>query len=121
MDNKNIPGSGKQERYVQASILIGLYSSPSYGYQIISTIQSYGFIEGAPPPGMIYRHLRQMEGDNLVRSEWETQNAGAAKRIYTITEEGREVLELWIQLMKDKARKLNNFVGMYQEKTNQPE
>jgi PadR family transcriptional regulator len=114
MNNKNNPGAGRQERYVQASILLGLYSTPSYGYELINTIQTYGFIEGAAPPGMIYRHLRQMEKDNLLKSEWETKEAGAAKRIYTITDEGKEVLQLWIHLMDEKTRKLNNFIEMYQ-------
>ncbi len=116
MPHKNMPGSGRQERYIQASILLGLVSDPSYGYELISTIQSFGFIEGAAPPGMIYRHLRQMEEDNLVRSEWETKETGAAKRIYTITDEGLEVLELWIQFMQANADKLNQFICMYGEK-----
>ena len=33
-----------------------------------------------------------------------------------ITEEGREVLGLWIKLMEDNAVKLNNFVKMYKSK-----
>ncbi len=109
------PGSGRQERYIQASILLGLDIGPSYGYELISTIQSYGFIEGDAPPGMVYRHLRQMEEDNLVQSEWETKQAGAAKRIYTITGEGREVLSYWITFMSNKAEKLNHFVEMYHD------
>lgn len=113
--NAKTPGSGRQERYIQASVLLGLYSGPSYGYELLSTIQTYGFMEGAPPPGMIYRHLRQMEEDNLVRSQWETQEAGAAKRIYTITEEGLEVLAHWIRFMEEKAGKLNRFVRLYQD------
>ncbi|WDP91775.1 MAG: helix-turn-helix transcriptional regulator [Desulfobacter sp.] len=117
MTHKNMPGSGRQERYIQASILLGLASAPSYGYQLISTIQTFGFIQGSAPPGMIYRHLRQMEEDNLVKSEWDTGETGAAKRIYTITDEGREVLELWIQFMQANADKLNNFISMYEEKT----
>ncbi|MFA5717022.1 MAG: helix-turn-helix transcriptional regulator [Desulfobulbaceae bacterium] len=113
MEEKNMPGSGRQERYIQASILLGLYAGPSYGYELINVIQQYGFIEGAAPPGMIYRHLRQMEEDNLVRSEWETPESGAAKRIYTITEEGREVLDLWVRFMENQAAKLLDFVRKY--------
>jgi len=115
-DDKNIkPGSGRQERYLQASILLGLNSKPSYGYELIGNIQTYGFIQGDAPPGMVYRHLRQMEEDNLVQSEWETKDAGAAKRIYTITDEGREVLAFWIKFMAGKAKKLNDFVQMYHD------
>lgn len=115
MEEKNLPGSGRQERYIQASILLGLNAGPSYGYELINTIQLYGFIEGTAPPGMVYRHLRQMEEDNLVRSEWETPDAGAAKRIYTMTEEGREVLDLWVRYMEAQAAKLLAFVQMYRK------
>ena len=109
-----LPGSGRQERYIQASILMGLLSTPSYGYELISTIQSFGFIQGDAPPGMVYRHLRQMEEDNLVKSHWDTGKSGAAKRIYTITDEGKEVLSYWVSFMENKAQKLQNFVKMYQ-------
>lgn len=109
------PGAGRQERYIQASLLLGLLTKPSYGYELISSIQSFGFIKGEAPPGMIYRHLRQMEEDNLVQSQWETGDSGAAKRIYTITDEGREILSYWIAFMDGKARQLNNFVRMYKD------
>jgi poly-beta-hydroxybutyrate-responsive repressor len=117
MSQKNIPGSGRQERYVQASILLGLVPAPSYGYELITKMQKFGFLEGSAPPGMIYRHLRQMEEDNLVRSEWEMPETGAAKRIYTLTEEGRQVLELWIHFMQARADKLNHFIDMYKKTT----
>lgn len=115
MEEKNIPGSGRQERYIQASILLGLFAGPSYGYELINTIGQYGFVEGSAPPGMIYRHLRQMEEDGLVRSEWETPEAGAAKRTYTITWEGREILSLWIRFMETQADKLKAFVEKYRD------
>lgn len=56
-----------------------------------------------------------MEEDNLVQSQWETKEAGAAKRIYTITEEGKEVLSFWVNFMTQKAEKLNRFVRMYHD------
>ncbi len=62
---------------------------------------------------MIYRHLRQLEQDGLVFSEWETEGTGPAKRMYHITEEGKEVLALWIGYMKKQAETLNAFVNYY--------
>lgn len=119
-EKRQRPGAGRQERYIQACILLGLLSKPSYGYELISTIQSFGFVEGDAPPGMVYRHLRQMEEDNIVESKWDTGKSGAAKRIYTITEEGEEVLSYWAAFMESKAKKLNNFVKMYQQKMSLP-
>lgn len=104
------PSQGKQERYIQPSILLGLLLKESYGYELIQNIQRFGFVEGQAPPGMIYRHLRQLEEDGLVSSRWETEGVGPAKRMYTITEEGRKVLVTWTDYMKKQAETLNAFI-----------
>jgi PadR family transcriptional regulator PadR len=107
------PHSGKRERYIQPSILLGLSGRQSYGYELIHTIQDFGFVEGLAPPGMIYRHLRQLEEDGLVASEWQTEGTGPAKRIYRITAEGKAVLDLWIVHMENQAKKLQLFIDRY--------
>jgi PadR family transcriptional regulator, regulatory protein PadR len=106
---------GKQERYIQPSILLGLLLKASYGYELIQNIQKFGFVEGQAPPGMIYRHLRQLEEDGLVSSNWETKGTGPAKRMYTVTEEGKEVLAIWIDYMDKQARTLNDFIAAYKK------
>jgi PadR family transcriptional regulator PadR len=106
---------GKQERYIQPSILLGLYMKPSYGYELIQGIQRFGFVEGQAPPGMIYRHLRQMEEEGLVTSEWQTEGTGPAKRVYQITPEGKEVLVLWTQYMERQAENLGQFIEQYRQ------
>jgi PadR family transcriptional regulator PadR len=106
---------GKQERYIQPSILLGLLLKASHGYELIQNIQEFGFVEGQAPPGMIYRHLRQLEEDGLVSSNWETKGTGPAKRMYTITEEGKEVLAIWIDYMEKQASTLNEFIGAYRK------
>jgi PadR family transcriptional regulator, regulatory protein PadR len=109
------PGGGKRERYLQPSILMGLFQRPTYGYELIQTIQRFGFVEGAAAPGMIYRHLRQLEEDGLVASRWHTAGPGPARRIYTLTADGREVLALWIAHMESQAGLLENFVAEYRQ------
>ncbi len=106
-------GSGKSERYIQPSILMSLRRKPSYGYEIIQTIQEYGFVEGNAPPGMIYRHLRDIEAAGLVVSSWKTEGSGPAKRVYDLTPEGKEALSLWVEYMENQALKLTNFIKVY--------
>jgi poly-beta-hydroxybutyrate-responsive repressor len=112
------PGSKKPERYMQPSILISLKQKPSYGYELIKKIAQFGFIEGKAPPGMIYRHLRELEENGLVSSEWQTDETGPAKRIYHLTEEGGEVLDYWIEYMKTQADKLLTFIDKYRNLNN---
>lgn len=112
-NKKARPQQGKRERYMQPSILLGLYARPSYGYELIQNIQKFGFVEGQAPPGMIYRHLHQLEGDGLVFSEWDTEASGPAKRMYRLTDEGKETLALWADYMDKQARTLSAFVDQY--------
>ena len=107
-------GSKKSERYIQPSILMALKYKPSYGYELIKEISRFGFVEGQAPPGMIYRHLRDMEDNGLVSSEWETEGAGPAKRVYQLTMEGSEVLDYWIGYMKKQAQRLQGFIEQYE-------
>jgi len=108
------PHQGKRERYIQPSILLGLCLKSSYGYELIQNIQKFGFVEGQAPPGMIYRHLRQLEEDGWVSSEWKTEGTGPAKRMYQLTDEGREMLALWVDYMARQAEILRAFVEKYQ-------
>jgi PadR family transcriptional regulator len=104
---------GRPERYMQPSILLGLLLKASYGYELIQNIQEFGFVEGQAPPGMIYRHLRQMEEEGLVFSNWETKGTGPAKRMYNITDEGKEVLAIWVDYMKRQLTNLDHFIAAY--------
>jgi poly-beta-hydroxybutyrate-responsive repressor len=107
------PGAGKPERYMQPCILMALRRKPSYGYELIQEIPHFGFMEGPAPPGMIYRHLRDLEGDGLVVSEWEAEGSGPAKRVYRLTGDGEAVLALWVEFMQRQAGHLMAFVDLY--------
>ena len=109
------PGSKKAERYIQPSILLALKRKPSYGYELISKISRFGFVEGQAPPGMIYRHLRDLEQNGLVVSKWETDGGGPAKRVYQLTDEGNQVLALWIEYLRGLSNTMQRFIETYQE------
>ncbi|WP_243543915.1 helix-turn-helix transcriptional regulator [Pseudodesulfovibrio tunisiensis] len=109
-------GGGKPQRYMQPSLLMVLRDGPSYGYELIQRIAEFGFLRGDAPPGMVYRHLRQMDEDGLVRSEWDAEGDGPAKRVYSVTAEGLEVLDAWIHHMERQRDALDNFIRLYREK-----
>ena len=111
---ENHPGSKKADRYIQPSLLLALKRKPSYGYELISEIPRFGFVEGQAPPGMIYRHLRDLEENGLVSSEWETDGTGPAKRVYQLTNEGNQVLALWIEYLQNLSDKMLRFIETYQ-------
>ena len=107
-------GQGKAERYMKPSLLLALEEGKvHHGYELLKSIQVFGFVRGNAPPGMVYRHLRQLEEDGLVISDWQTDEPGPARRTYKITPEGREVLAGWVEFMKEQAKNLNAFVERY--------
>ena len=112
MSGKKSPG--RPERYVQASLLMALRDKPSYGYELIQRIVEFGFMREAPP-GMIYRHLRQMDEEELVKSQWDSEGDGPAKRVYAITPEGLEVLDAWIPHMRHRMQALAAFIKLYED------
>ena len=59
--------------------------------------------------------IAELEENGLVFSEWETDGAGPARRVYQLTVEGMEVLGYWIEYMIKQADNLSRFVKMYQE------
>ena len=60
----------------------------------------------SPEPGAIYTMLRRMEERGLVTSEWEKKEAGADRRVYTITETGVKVLKEGMEMVK-RRRAIN--------------
>ena len=114
MKSKHNQFQAKRVRYVQPALLLGLYLKSSYGYELIRKIGEFGFIQGQAPPGMIYRHLRKLEEDGLVFSEWETDGSGPAKRVYQITPDGVEILNAWVDYMADQERKLTKFIKLFE-------
>lgn len=113
------PGSAKAERYIQPSLLLELKIKPAYGYELINNLQKFGFVQGQAPPGMIYRHLRGLEADGLVQSEWQTEGTGPARRIYHLTPEGEEALSLWVDYMQNQADNLIHFIRKYKKLSTQ--
>jgi PadR family transcriptional regulator, regulatory protein PadR len=108
------PGQGKAERYMKPALLLALKEKEArYGYELLATIEDFGFLQGKTPPGMVYRHLRQLEEDGFVSSTWQTEESGPAKRVYTITTEGEDALAGWVDFMEQQAMNLKRFVERY--------
>ncbi len=112
-EHKHGSRQGKPERYMQPSILMALLVKPTHGYDLIQELPEYGFLRGDAPPGMVYRHLRQLEEEGLVESEWTTDGSGPAKRIYRITDVGRDVLDSWVVYMERQHSLLERFIENY--------
>ena len=58
----------------------------------------------------LYRELRRLEREGHVSSEWQTDGSGPAKRVYSITEAGEELLKGWSEVVSGYQRMINGFL-----------
>lgn len=69
----------------------------------------------SPEPGALYTILRRMEEHGLVTSEWEKKEGGADRRVYTLTEDGIDVLKEGLETMRIRSQLINNLSRFYDE------
>lgn len=76
-----------------------------HGYELGAELARLGLDLGVDS-GRIYRILRQLEGEGLVKSEWSTATAGPARRNYLITHQGLDFLRLWQQTLEEAMARM---------------
>jgi poly-beta-hydroxybutyrate-responsive repressor len=107
---------GLPNSWLMPAVLMLLRDLSSYGYDLMKALTSFGF--AMLNPGPLYRMLRQMEKDGLVRSSWDTSGQGPARRIYSITEAGEAYLKLWSRSLGHYRKMMDRFFRLY---TDQPD
>src|SRR6266542_4192918 len=102
------------ERFVEPSLLLLLRERPLHGYELLDRIPDLG-IEGRVDIGNLYRLLRALEEEGLVRSEWSADLPGPAKRTYELTDEGRRLLDRWAEALGRAQGTITSFLDRYEE------
>ena len=83
----------------------------SYGYKLMEQLTVLGF--EAMNPGTMYRTLRHMEENGVVKSKWETTGDGPARRVYCITQAGEAYLDFWANSLKQYQQAMDAFFQIY--------
>jgi len=107
---------GRGTRFTEPALLLMLHDGPSHGYDLANQLSGIQFPGEPPDPPTVYRNLRQMEESGLVKSRWETSEAGPAKRLYELTDEGEELLHAWAVHIRARRDALDAFLRSYSER-----
>ncbi len=100
------------ERFAEPALLLLLRERPAHGYELLERI---GELSGEPiDMGNLYRVLRALEEDGLVRSEWHAELPGPARRSYELTDAGRRLLETWAESLRETQRRIAAFLDRYE-------
>ena len=91
--------AGLPRTYLRPSLLLLLAEAPSHGYELLEQLRALGV--RMAEPGGLYRALRSMDEEGLVSSWWEPSQTGPARRLYVITDAGRESLTAFAAELRD--------------------
>ena len=72
--------------FLQPCLLLLLMEQPDHGYDLAVRLRPMH--DGEGDPGSVYRALRGLERQGMVRSEWNPSSVGPARRTYYITDDG---------------------------------
>jgi len=100
---------------IQLEILRILYENPTHGYQIMEGLRNFTSNEYAPEPGAIYTMLRRLEQRGLLTSRWEKKSSRTDRRVYTITEDGKQFLSDGLQMVKRRRPLMNDLVRFFDD------
>jgi len=112
--NRSCRCSRQVRGFIQPRLLLLLARKPTHGYELMDGLRAVQGEENLADPGLLYRTLRQFEEDGLVTSEWDTRGRGPARRVYRITDAGREYLEWWTADIRKTRAQLDQFLSDYQ-------
>jgi PadR family transcriptional regulator PadR len=99
--------------FLRPCVLLLLREEPAHGYDLLERLRRLG--HGTSDPGGLYRLLRALEGDGLVRSSWTRSSAGPDRRVYELTRAGRRELHAHAKDIAAARDTLDIFLSRYGE------
>lgn len=108
---------GLPRNFLRPCLLLLLAEGTSHGYELLDQVGALGL--DRVDPGGLYRCLRAMDEEGLVRSTWEPSTSGPARRTYELTDEGREWLHVVAGSLAEVARSLTAYRRRYTRLTDQ--
>jgi PadR family transcriptional regulator PadR len=88
--------------------VLGKSKEPMYGYQIAKLLDENSQDVPLMKQGALYPVLRSLEKSGLLDSEVEPSVSGPPRRYYTITDGGREILEVWTEIWSQTKSFVDN-------------
>jgi len=86
----------RKEKPLKNVLLAGIYNEPRSGYELTKWLQMGGQHCWSVDHSSVYPALREMEQDDLIRSERLPGTRGPERSIYSLTPAGREKLAIWV-------------------------
>jgi DNA-binding PadR family transcriptional regulator len=101
---------------LKPGLLILLAENDSHGYDLLDRLKEMGYDPECLEPSMVYRDLRDMEDEGLIRSFWDEEDSkGPRRRVYQLQDAGRERLEDWLNNLNTLSKQIVDLGERYQQ------
>ncbi|WP_214370332.1 helix-turn-helix transcriptional regulator [Pseudonocardia sp. H11422] len=97
--------------FLQPCLLLLLREQADHGYELAARLRPMH--DGDGDAGGVYRALRSLERQGLVRSEWQTSDVGPARRTYHMTADGLACLDAQARGLEHIHEVLHVFLERY--------
>jgi PadR family transcriptional regulator, regulatory protein PadR len=101
------------ERFNEPALLLLLRERPAHGYDLLERLPELTG-EQRVEMGNLYRLLRALEEEGLVSSEWDAGSPGPAKRRYSLTDTGAQLLDRWVEALRTSQERTGVFLERYE-------
>ncbi len=117
---------GRGRELLQPTLLLIMLQGPAHGYELMERLKEFSL--GDIDPSLIYRALHHLEAEGIVTSAWDEKDSqGPPRRVYHLTQDGREMLAQHLEEMKKIRQRIDDWIQAYEhhmqaseELTNKP-
>jgi DNA-binding PadR family transcriptional regulator len=115
-DGVSRPGHSRQRwQFTAPAVLLLLAEGPSHGYQLLSRLRPMLPRDAAPLDAAgVYRVLHGLESGGSLRSSWTANpGSGPARRVYELTDSGRNTLDSWACSIACEIQAMSGLLAAY--------
>ena len=99
---------------MRPALLFFMHLGSAHGYDLVEQLRSFGISD--IDPSLVYRILRDMEGEGLIQSVWnEEKSQGPPRRVYSLTAEGNQRLHYYIEDIRSIRSQIDKLMKVYAE------
>ena len=104
------------DKLVQPAMLAVLVEGPLHGYELARKIVEIPhFLDEVPDVSGVYRMLKTLEARGMVTSDWDVSQGERPKRLFTITDDGRQCLALWGETLRNYHKAIGSLLKTVQK------
>ena len=105
---------------LEPALLATLTAQPSHGYDLRKEVEALSGGLVCLDPGGMYRILRRLEDDGYIVSNWLGGDHGPQRRRYELTDDGRLLLNDWVDNLRQRERALKSVIEMAERSLEPP-